>query len=119
MKTKENRSGYWASYDNLLFSQLFNHFFLSIYFAFISLNYVCIEKSVWVYVPFKNKIWTRTIVIVVLLHMIYLIISLYMIDIDRALAYCSSIPFEYWAITLVWPVILIVLNEFYKLFEIK
>ena len=109
----------WSSYDTLLFSQIFNHFFLSIYFVFISLNYVCIEKSLWLYIPFKNKTWTKTIITVLLFHLLYLFTRLYTLTIERTLYYCKTISIEYWTITILWPFLLIILNEFFKYFEIK
>jgi hypothetical protein len=77
---------YWSNGESIQFSQIFNHFFLSIYFGkkkeviqysnlmiffvhlftilvFISLNYVCIEKNIWSYLPFRNRTWTKTIIL--------------------------------------------------------
>lgn len=109
---------HWSNYDSLLFSQIFNHFFLSIYFVFISLNYVCIEKSLWQYIPFKNKTWTKTICVVMSFHLVYLFLRLYT-AIERTVEYWHTIPGEYWVITTIWPILLLFLNEFFKLFEIK
>lgn len=55
---------YWSNNESVQFSQLFNHFFFSIYFVFISSNYVCIEKSFISYVPFRNTTWTKCVITV-------------------------------------------------------
>ncbi len=110
---------YESSYESLLFTQIFTHFLISIYFVFLSINYVNVEKSLWAYVPFRNRTWTRTVATVLLFHLVYLFVRMYTLDFKQALRYWRFIPAEYWIVTAVWPFFLVVSNELFKFFEIK
>lgn len=33
--------------------------------------------------------------------------------------YFKAIPIEFWILTILWPILLIMFNEMYKIFEIK
>lgn len=113
----QNSYDYWSNNESVLFSQLFNHIFLSIYFVFLSINFVCIEKNIWSYIPTRNKTWTNTVFIVLFIHLMYLFVKLY--TMNNIKYYFNSIPIIYWIVTIIWPIILIIFNEFYKMFEIK
>ena len=85
--------------------------------VFISINFVCIEKSLWSYVPFRNRNWTKTVLVVLLIHVAYLLEQL--VGGEAAGEYFAAIPFHFWIPTAAWPALLIALNELYKFFEIK
>ncbi|CAF0705126.1 unnamed protein product [Brachionus calyciflorus] len=98
-------------------SQIFNHMFMTVFLAFISVNYVCKEKSFWTYVPFKNKTWAKILVFILLIQSLILGINLLLSD--SLINYISSLPVHYWVLICIWPIILVLFNEFYKVFEIK
>jgi len=116
---KDSLQKYESSHESLMFTQIFVHVLISIYFVFISINYVNIEKSLWAYLPFKNRTWTKTVITVLLFHLVYLFVRLYTIGFGQAVRFWQFVPAEYWIVTALWPLFLVFFNEFFKFFEIK
>ena len=51
------------------------------------------------------------------LHITYLLIKLFIMK--KSYIYLKAIPIEFWILTILWPILLIIFNEIYKVFEIK
>ena len=57
------------------------------------------------------------VIIVFVIHLLYLVALLLIMD--KTNEYFKAIPVVFWVVTGLWPILLIVINEIYKFFEIR
>lgn len=91
---------------------------LVIYFVVISAGFVHSSQPLWCRSPLSNRCWTAASIVVLLLQLAFSAgnIALHHHSVAEAL---TEMPYYIWLLGLLWPLLLVPLNELVKLHEIR
>ena len=120
-----NISDSWNGFGNihvsgLALAQDIVAFFIMLCFVFMSSSYVHHLHPLWRRLPFLNKQWIVTIIIVVVLQMLYMTISQFLWRANTDTDYdISQVPNYVFCLVFLWPVVQLGICEFSKRKYIK
>ncbi|XP_022080414.1 transmembrane protein 94-like [Acanthaster planci] len=108
--------------SQLVLAQNLQASLLVLYFIITSISYVHNLKPLWRKHPFTNGMWCAVVLVLLALQIIYFVLDVRLWTADAAsgqAATLSDVPLAVWLVALLWPLVILVLNEAVKLIEIR
>ncbi|KAG9509071.1 Transmembrane protein 94 [Fragariocoptes setiger] len=109
----------WSAH--LLTAQVFAAFLLVLYFIVISAGFVHRTHLMWQRSPCQNRIWVALSIVLLTSQILFSIaeLKLNMPSSDLPFEFLTSLPVHIWAISSLWPLLVLIINVLVKRAEIK
>lgn len=91
---------------------------LLVYVCLISMGYVHYKQTLRRQCPVTNKFWTVLVVIMIIIQIFYVFIVVYVVNVESQLHF-DAIPWYIYVAVVIWTAILVLMNETWKLYEIR